>query len=151
MSLPARELECPVCLEVVTNPVCCAACHQVLCEQHVDELRECPVCKAVPFKTVVELGLRRVMEGLPFPCKYCKSPIRKGNLEVHEANCPKRLRHCGAAGCEFESGEQTVALRHLIDSHGPVIWESFTEATATGVNCIRTVHTSKALRVLRVI
>ena len=144
MSLPARALECPVCLEVVTNPVCCAGCHHVLCEEHVPELRECPVCKAVPFKIVVDFGLRRIMEDLPFTCKFCKSPIRKGNLDVHEANCPKRPRHCGAAGCDFESGESDAALRHLIDSHGQVIWESFTNVTAAGVirTDLRVQHTT---------
>ena len=138
MSLPARALECPVCLEVVQNAVSCAnsACRYTICEMHAGELRECPQCKSTPFKTIVEFVLRRIMEDLPFTCKFCKSPVRKGDLDVHEINCPKLPRHCGAAGCEFESGGPAEALRHLIEAHGPVIWENFTNSTAAGVMCI---------------
>ena len=123
----------PVCLEVVKNAVSCAHCHKILCEVHGTELKECPHCRAEPFKTVMEFGLRCVMEDLSFPCKFCKSPIRKGDLNVHEANCPKRPRHCGAGGCQFASGDMEEALRHFIQSHGQVFWENFTEATAAGM------------------
>ena len=93
MSLPLRALECTICLEVLSNAVYCVNCHVPLCESHVAELRECPVCKAAPFKTVVDFGLRRVMEDLLFACQFCKSPIRKGSLHVHETNCQNLQRH----------------------------------------------------------
>ena len=133
MSLPARALECPVCFEVVQNAVSCAHCHKIICEVHGTELKECPQCRAAPFKTVMEFGLRCVMDDLPFPCTFCKSPIRKGDLNVHEANCPKRPRHCGAGGCQFASDDMEEALHHFIQSHGQVFWENFTEATAAGM------------------
>ena len=113
MHLPPRAFECPICFLVLTNPVSCSRCGKMLCERHVADLRECPFCKDTPFKTQVERGVRQLLDELPYPCKYCKSAIPKGNLDVHEVNCPKRLRHCGVAGCEFESCESTDALRHL--------------------------------------
>ena len=134
LSLPVRALECPICLEMVKNAVSCAGsgCHYTICEVHAAELKECPQCNSTPFKTVAEFALRRIMENLPFLCKFCKSPIRKGDLDVHQNNCTKRPRHCGAFGCEFSSCESDEALRHLIRSHGQTIWESYTEATASG-------------------
>ena len=129
MSLPARAFECPICFQVLTNPVSCSRCGKFLCEEHLARISECPYCKDKPFRPQVERGVRLLLEEIPYPCKYCREKISKGNLEVHETNCHKRPRHCGVAGCEFESCEQTEALRHLIELHGQAIWESYTDST----------------------
>ena len=133
MSLPARAFECPICFLTFTNPMSCVECGYILCKEHVEGISECPLCKEKPFKAQVERGVRRLMNQVPYPCRFCKSSIPKGDLDVHEANCPKRQRRCGVAGCNFESSESTDALRHLIESHGQVIWENFTDATAAGM------------------
>lgn len=133
MSLPARAFECPICFLPLTNPMSCIECGYVLCEEHVAGILECPVCKEKPFRAQVERVVRRMMNEVPYPCQHCKSPIPKGNLEVHEANCPKRPRHCGIAGCNFKSGESAEALRHLIDAHGQSIWDNWTDVTAAGI------------------
>ena len=133
VNIPARALECPICLEILTNPISCKQCNKALCEKHEDQISECPLCREKPFKGIKEQGIRQLLNELPYPCKYCNDQISKCNLEVHELHCSKRPRHCGVAGCEFKSIESTVALRHLIDSHGPVIWENFTDVTSAGM------------------
>ena len=133
MSLPARAFECPICFLVLKNPMSCVRCGKILCEEHVVALQECPFCKEKPFRTQVERGVRQLLDEVPYPCRFCNSPIPKGNLDVHEANCPKRSRRCGVTGCEFLSCEQADALRHMIDVHGEIIWENYTDATAAGM------------------
>ena len=153
MSLPTCAFECPICSQPFKNPMSCGGCGYILCEEHVDGIPECPNCKEKPFRAQVERGVRRLMNLVPYPCRHCNSSIPKGDLDVHEANCPKRQRHCGGSGCEFKSCEPTEALRHLLDSHGQVIWENYTDATAAGMilfigkcfrqickNNIRTLH-----------
>lgn len=108
-------------------------------KEHVANFKECLICKETPFRAKVETALKRVMKKLPYPCKYCSSPIPKGKLDVHEANCQKRPRHCGVTYCEFESGGRADALRHLIYSHGTDIWNRYTEATAAGM-CVGNWH-----------
>ena len=131
MSLPASVFECQICFQVLTNPVSCSRCGKLLCKEHVARISECPLCKDKPFRLQVERGVRLLLEEMPYPCKYCREPISKGNLEVHETNCHKRPRHCRFAGCAFKSCEQTEALRHLIELHGQAIWESYTDFTAS--------------------
>ena len=136
MDFPAHVFECPICFQVLTNPVSCSRCGKLLCEEHVARISECPFCKDKPFRPQVERVLRLQLEEMPYPCKYCREPISKGNLEVHETNCHKRPRHCGIAGCEFESCEQTEALQHLIELHGQAIWESYTDSTSRGMKSL---------------
>lgn len=133
ISLPVQAFECPICLLVLRNPVSCNLCGSMLCKDHVAEIRECPICQERPFRVQSERGVCRLMNDVQFQCKYCKRAIPKMDLEVHETNCPKRPRRCGAAGCKFETLIQADGLRHLIQSHGQLIWESYTEATLAGI------------------
>lgn len=111
----------------------CVRCGKILCEAHVAALRECPFCKDKPFRAQVERGVRQLLDEVPYPCQFCASAIPRGSLDVHEANCAKRPRRCGVTGCVFVSVEPADALRHLIDAHGPVVWENYTQATAAGM------------------
>ena len=121
---------------MLINPIPCSQCGKLVCEEHLAHISECPFCKDEPFRPQMERGVRLLLEEMPYPCKYCRDPISKGNLDVHETNCPKRPRHCGVAGCKFESCEQTEALRHLIEFHGQDICESYTDSTARGMKSL---------------
>ena len=108
MSLPASVFECPICFQVLTNTVSCSRCGKLLCEEHVARISECPFCKDKPFRPQVERGVRLVLEEMPYPCKYCREPISKGNLEVHETNCHKRR---ATAASQVASSSLAIRLK----------------------------------------
>lgn len=133
-SLPVSTslFECRVCYELVENAVHCLQCKHFLCERHTNEVYDCPFCRAAPFKVEIDHTARRLVDELPVECQFCRQQIKKGDFSVHVNHCPQRPRNCGVNECGFQTGNKEEALRHLIDSHGDIFWESYNRLTAAG-------------------
>eukprot|EP00727_Mastigamoeba_balamuthi_P009104 m51a1_g4816 hypothetical protein (447) ;mRNA; r:147144-148690 len=96
-----RDLECPVCLLPVLDPVT-HACGILLCRRHTltGKMLKCPMCmeptegpwQQVSLKVVLkQLGLVRVM------CKTCGQPVPRADICTHTLACPVPCPNaCGA-------------------------------------------------------
>lgn len=132
--MPSATLECRVCFEVVKNAVHCLRCKHFLCERHAKEVRVCPFCREAPFEVEINHALRRLVDELPVGCQFCRQPIKKGDLNVHVNHCPQKPRNCGVNRCGFQTGQKEEALRHVMETHGDVLWENYSRLTAAGNN-----------------
>ena len=112
MSLPARVFECPICFQVLTNPVWCSRCGKLFCEEHVARISECPFCKDKPFRPQVERVVRLLLEEMPYPCKYCKEPISKGNLERSKCTKLIAINSRATAASQVASSSLANRLKH---------------------------------------
>ena len=70
-----KAFECIVCLGVCRDCINCTNCHQLLCQEHVKDLRHdrCPSCRASPFHFTENIALRRIIEQV--------LPQQRGNNE----------------------------------------------------------------------
>ena len=103
LSLPVRALECPICFKVVKNAVSCvgSGCHYTICEVHAAELKACPQCKSMPFKTVVEFALRHIMENLSFLVSSAKDPSTMATSTCTRQTVPNALVTAAPSGANF--------------------------------------------------
>ena len=78
-----KTFECSICLEKLKNPVECNYCHNNFCKEHVDKLRECPLCKKSPrFKE--NIWLKRELENIDFcKCILCNFEGGKNEFYIH--------------------------------------------------------------------
>ena len=125
MSLPEEELRCPVCLGTVVNAVVCTTCDHHFCEGHSNQLKKCPTCRSEPLRIVPNPTLRKLADRVRVKCHFCVDEKPRGELALHEANCQRRPRQCGAAGCEFSTCDVKAGLTHLATAHEAALWDEF--------------------------
>ena len=125
MALPVEEFRCPICWGTVEKAVVCTTCDQQFCESCTDLLDKCPTCRAVPFRTAPNAALRKLVDRVRVKCHFCDRDTPRCELAVHEANCPRRPRRCGAAGCDFSTSDVKAGLTHLATAHEAALWDEF--------------------------
>ena len=127
MALPAGEIQCPICMEPPENAVECAQCHNFFCEKCVNQLlvKCCPTCKLQPFKTQINVAIRRVVERLLVPCDFCGQIIPKGEMQIHLKNCAKKPKKCSVGNCLFVTNQEAEALTHFVIAHKEFILDNF--------------------------
>ena len=94
MSRPTRDPQSPDSIQIF-----CLQCDNNISKVTVTEVRLCPHCSSPTFVNTVErLG---VTDFPSPPSKTSHCPDRKRGIDMHDANCDRRLRLCGVAGCPF--------------------------------------------------
>lgn len=122
-------MQCPVCFELVESAMDCEKCGHFLCESHVSQLDGCPKCRAQPLQVRIDVTLRRLVDLLQVRCQFCHKQFNKGDLKVHMENCTGRPR-CGFKGCEQQASNKEDALRHIMDAHGDILWNNFSNPSS---------------------
>ncbi|CAG9316370.1 unnamed protein product [Blepharisma stoltei] len=104
---------CPVCLELLEDPVETPCCHNLFCEKCVINIRKCPLCSQNLGQCQPNIPIRRLMEDLAVKCRHarCEVIIRKADLINHEKTCEMALVPCQNS---FLCGE---VLRKDIEKH----------------------------------
>ncbi|XP_011410253.1 PREDICTED: TNF receptor-associated factor 4-like [Amphimedon queenslandica] len=69
------HLECPICLQVMTNdPYIISCCGNHFCGACINSSKrtnpQCPLCKASNFEVMIDKGLQRTINGLRVKCIY---------------------------------------------------------------------------------
>lgn len=75
---PDSDFECVICLELPTEAVSCSNCRQIMCWQHVRDLKNsCPYCRASPFSLRYEYDLESEVERRKARLKDKNTPLQK--------------------------------------------------------------------------
>ena len=101
------EIECPICLSILTDPHMVSCCGHNFCESCIERVKAsngaCPMCKERDFQAMVNKGHLRIINGLQVYCtkkeKGCKWKGELKNLSTH-LNKGKR-----EGECQYEQGE----------------------------------------------
>jgi len=120
-----RALECPVCLETITDPpifICenpqghslCSTCHDSVMKKD----KKCPVCRK-DLQHRRSMGMESMVENLPnkVKCKYDGCDFKRSNggaVKKHEEECENRNVPC--AFCDDKVGLKRLT-DHLINQH----------------------------------
>ena len=120
-----KELECPVCLELMVPPIrLCNNGHSLCCNCRVT-LENCPICRGA-FLQVRNLSLESLVPETLHPCKHaergCMGLFSKTELKTHEPKCEHGLYKCPFASiskldCSW-SGRMSAIKKHVEKHHG---------------------------------
>jgi hypothetical protein len=102
---------CPVCLDLLKNPVNFSPCGHNCCEQCASGLqtKECPLCRKPIQQIAADFTLRNIIKAFPVKC-VCNKEIPQQAIEAHLATCPN-VR----VFCSYECGE--LIVRSQLKTH----------------------------------
>ena len=108
-----EELQCPICLELVSDPVQ-TSCGHLFCGKCIEELMKCPTNRTV-FTTTPDLFNSRRIRNIKVKCPNKGRGCQwQGNLEdAHKhtsVNCDCQIMLCSNEGCD-----DGIERRHLVD------------------------------------
>lgn len=129
--LPADEMKCQICFELVECAIECVHCGQFFCGRHEPDLTNCPFCRSSPLNIRESRALRRLVDQLPVNCTFCKQRFTKGAIEIHRSHCAQRPPVCGVSGCGYETLNKEDAFSHFIESHGDILWAKYNTFTSS--------------------
>ena len=108
-------LQCPVCFEIVLEPVQ-TNCGHLFCKKCVEGITKCPVCRE-QFTSVPDHFNNRRVRSLRVKCPYtangCKWVGDLGDVNDHEAaQCEFHPHKC--PHCDFTTMQETILQQHLV-------------------------------------
>uniref|UniRef100_A0A1B6GIC8 RING-type domain-containing protein n=2 Tax=Cuerna arida TaxID=1464854 RepID=A0A1B6GIC8_9HEMI len=104
---------CPVCFERCSSPVTCCINGHAICDKCRLTQKHCPVCRC-NFSCEKHTILNKILEILPYQCKYegCSQIVR--NIKDHEKWCGYRPTSCRL--CKW-TGQVNYLTKHIIALH----------------------------------
>ena len=115
-----EALQCPVCFEIVLEPVQ-TSCGHLFCKRCVEGVTRCPVCRK-QFTSVPDNFNNRRVRSLRVKCSFtangCKWMGDLGDVGDHEvARCEFQPKPCPY--CDFTTTQKEIFQRHVTtcDSH----------------------------------
>ena len=118
------EIECPVCLNVLTDPHLVSCCGKNFCESCIDKVKasngSCPMCKEEEYQVVINKERLRIINGLEVYCinreDGCPWEGELKNLSIH-LNKEKREGECQyeEVKCRYQECQERKQRRFLED------------------------------------
>ena len=110
-----EEFKCPICLELVSDPVQ-TSCEHLFCEECIEGINQCPLDRKYFFTTPTLDDINRRVRNLKVKCpnkeRGCQWQGKLGNAEEHTStDCnPDQFVMCYNEGCYVE-----IERRNLVD------------------------------------
>uniref|UniRef100_A0A1X7UXH8 RING-type domain-containing protein n=1 Tax=Amphimedon queenslandica TaxID=400682 RepID=A0A1X7UXH8_AMPQE len=98
------QLECPICLQILTDPHLVSCCGNNFCESCIERVKagdgSCPMCNEKRYQSIINKERIRFINGLEVYCSNKKKGCRwKGELKDMSTHLEKAK---GVRGCQFE-------------------------------------------------
>ncbi|XP_011409018.2 PREDICTED: TNF receptor-associated factor 3-like, partial [Amphimedon queenslandica] len=116
------EIECPVCLNILTDPHLVSCCGHNFCGSCIERVKasngSCPMCKEKEYQTMADKKCSRIINGLEVYCSNRKEGCQwKGelkNMPIH-LNKEKREGECQyeEVKCRYQKCRQKKQRRYL--------------------------------------
>ena len=108
-----EELKCPICLELVSDPVQ-TSCGHLFCGKCIEGIKQCPIDREL-FTTTPDHFNKRRVRNFKVKCRNkgrgCQWQGNLGDVDKHtDTSCDYHLVECCNEGCDEE-----VERRHLVD------------------------------------
>ena len=114
---PAFQIECPVCLEILKQPVQVQCCGKNICSACIQRIQArngpCPCCKKNEYNSFHNMGLEQSLDKIKFHCKFkSKGCSWMGELKErkkHIVECPKQsMSSCDSNPMENSSDVEPI-------------------------------------------
>ena len=99
---------CPICLNLIWDPVDCLKCQNIFCKYCLDSSlaikNNCPLCRK-QFKSSKCKALKKLFEGIKIKCpnSSCNENPEYSDYIEHLEKCKYRKYHCSNKGCNYEN------------------------------------------------
>lgn len=115
--LDPENFMCSISMEILDDPVCCVKCINNFCKKCAKQLKQCPFCKASPFKFEENRQLKRLLANLTFVCPNNCGKVFKSEKErdEHVLNCDFSPFQCSF--CDKLLKSEDMFWIHLVDEH----------------------------------
>ena len=103
-----KDLECPICLNLIWDPIECNDCGKTFCKICLEKTKEtkdsCPTCRKNPFQGRISKSLRTFFNKIKINCifKGCKEHPYYSEYIDHIKKCKFRLYQCNNEGCNYQ-------------------------------------------------
>uniref|UniRef100_A0A1X7T0C6 RING-type domain-containing protein n=1 Tax=Amphimedon queenslandica TaxID=400682 RepID=A0A1X7T0C6_AMPQE len=118
------EIECPVCLNILTDPHLVSCCGHNFCGSCIERVKasneSCPMCKEKEYQSFVDKKCSRIINGLEVYCsnkdKGCQWKGELKNMSTH-LNKEKREGECQheEVKCQYVKCQERKQRRYLKD------------------------------------
>ena len=116
------EIECPVCLNILTDPHIVSCCGHNFCGSCIETVKasngSCPMCKEEEYQVVINKERLRIINGLEVYCsnkeKGCQWKGELNNMSIH-LNKEKREGECQyeSVKCRYKKCQERKQRRYL--------------------------------------
>ena len=116
------EIECPVCLNILTDPHQVTCCGHNFCKPCIERVKasngSCPMCKEKEYQSFIDKKCSRLINGLEVYCsnkgKGCQWKGELKNMSTH-LNKEKREGDCQyeEVKCQYEECQERMQRRYL--------------------------------------
>ena len=116
------EIECPVCLSILTDPHLVTCCGHNFCGSCIERVKasdgSCPMCKEKEYQSFVDKKCLRIINGLEVYCinkkKGCQWKGELKNMSTH-LNKEKREGDCQyeEVKCRYEKCQERKQRKHI--------------------------------------
>jgi len=98
LSMVEKDLECPICLLPLWNPVI-HSCGNMFCSSCIEKVSNCPLCRnPIGSPTKAPLFVLNRTKEIRVECPNCKNNVERGELVNHYQKCPQDCKH----GCNVK-------------------------------------------------
>ena len=116
------EIECPVCLSILTDPHIVSCCGHNFCGSCIERVKasdgSCPMCKEKEYQSFIDKKCSRIINGLEVYCnnkeKGCQWKGELKNLSTH-LNKEKREGECQyeEVKCQYKKCQERKQRKHI--------------------------------------
>ncbi|XP_019853230.1 PREDICTED: TNF receptor-associated factor 5-like [Amphimedon queenslandica] len=116
------DIECPVCLNILTDPHLVSCCGNHFCGPCIERVRasnrSCPMCKEKEYQAMADKKCSRIINGLEVYCSNKEKGCQwKGELKNMSTHLNKEMREgeCQYEGvkCRYEKCQESKQRRYL--------------------------------------
>ncbi len=132
MALREDDLICLVCKQLKDDASYTECCKKLLCATCAARCPNCPNCRRTPLRITHTGFLGFLIGNMYYKCEFCTQDVQRSDLESHKQSCECKPRKCMFAGCDFETGNKTGGLNHILHVHGTQFFENFSRLTKAG-------------------
>ena len=103
-----KDLECPICLNIIWDPFECCDCGKIFCYSCIKKSKEknnsCPTCRKSPFQGRNAKSVKTFFNKINFNCIYkgCQEHPEYSEYLDHLKKCKFRLYKCNNEGCNYQ-------------------------------------------------
>jgi len=103
-----KDLECPICLNIIWDPFECCDCGKIFCYLCIKKSKEknnsCPTCRKSPFQGRNAKSVKTFFNKISFNCIYkgCQEHPEYSEYLDHLKKCKYRLYKCNNEGCNYQ-------------------------------------------------
>ncbi|KAJ3657232.1 hypothetical protein Zmor_016247 [Zophobas morio] len=131
-----KQLECPICKDIMRQPIFqCPAGHSI-CQSCLRKVCQCPTCrKDFPQENIRNFLVETLTPFVQYECVYsqfgCTSMLLGSEIDEHEDRCTYQTYECPKSNCKFKGNFSSCRNHFKVDHAVDLITGTAYEKTFT--------------------